>query len=268
MDDDSAGQSSVYVLAVSGRDVCAGGNFFTAGGITANNIAKWDGSSWSALGTGTGTGGRVEALAVSGGDIYAGGDFTAADGTSANSIAKWNGSAWSALGTGLNRGVSALAADANGHLFVGGAFSEAGTTFTPYIAQANLPTLTPTECWRRLYFDTTSTTGNAADFFDFENDGLVNLLEYAFGLDPTVSTPVIPGMTQEGGYLTMTITRKPGVSYQVQTAGSLQPGQPESFSAASTTVLIDDATTLKVRDNFLIGTAAARFLRVQVTAVP
>ena len=38
-------------LAVSGTDVYAGGDF-TAGGVNANRIAKWDGTSWSALGTG------------------------------------------------------------------------------------------------------------------------------------------------------------------------------------------------------------------------
>ena len=39
-------------LAVSGSDLYAGGRFTTAGGIAANRIAKWNGSSWSALGSG------------------------------------------------------------------------------------------------------------------------------------------------------------------------------------------------------------------------
>jgi hypothetical protein len=54
----------------------------------------------------------------------------------------------------------------------------------------------------------------------------------------------------------------------VQTAGNLVPALPDSFSADSTTVLIDDATTLKVRDNSLIGTVPDRFMRVKVTAAP
>ena len=32
----------------------AGGDFATAGGVTANHIARWDGFAWSALGSGTG----------------------------------------------------------------------------------------------------------------------------------------------------------------------------------------------------------------------
>ena len=45
---------SVCALAVSGTNLYAGGNFTTAGGVPANYIAKWDGSAWSALGSGIG----------------------------------------------------------------------------------------------------------------------------------------------------------------------------------------------------------------------
>src|SRR5882672_6674175 len=93
---------SVGALAVSGSDLYAGGNFTTAGGASATNIAKWNGSSWSALGSGTG--GffpDVYALAVSGSDVYAGGGFTTAGDRVANYIARWDGSSWTALGSGL-----------------------------------------------------------------------------------------------------------------------------------------------------------------------
>ena len=45
---------SVSALAVSGSDLYAGGAFPTAGGGAANHVAKWNGSSWSALGSGMG----------------------------------------------------------------------------------------------------------------------------------------------------------------------------------------------------------------------
>ena len=70
--------SVVYALVVSGSDLYAGGYFNTAGGSAANYIAKWDGSSWSALGSGLDD--VVLALAVSGSDLYAGGSFTTAGG--------------------------------------------------------------------------------------------------------------------------------------------------------------------------------------------
>jgi len=104
---------------------------------------------------------------------------------------------------------------------------------------------------------------------DFDGDGYVELLELALGLNPKSPDPGgLPPVTSEGGYLTMTLTKHPGVTYEVQSAGTLLEGQPDSFSPASTTVLLNDTTTLKVRDNFLIGTAPGRFLRVKVTAAP
>ncbi len=61
-------------LAVSGSTLYAGGWFTTAGGTAANYIAQWNGSSWSALGSGMSN--PVGVLAVSGSTLYADGDFT------------------------------------------------------------------------------------------------------------------------------------------------------------------------------------------------
>jgi hypothetical protein len=123
------------------------------------------------------------------------------------------------------------------------------------------------DSWEELHWPGATALHGPLD--DDDHDGLVNLLELAFGLNPTVpdAGPLTP-LTQEGGYLTMTLTKRPGAAYEVQSAGTLTPGQPDSFSATTTTVLLDDATTLKVRDNTLTSTATARFMRVQVTGAP
>jgi trimeric autotransporter adhesin len=119
---------SVYALAVSGNDVYAGGLFTTAGGSAATNIAKWNGISWTALGSGMSGGFDpstglpdtvVSALAVSGGDLYAGGHFTIAGGSAATNIAKWDGSSWTALGSGSSGKVVALAVSGS-DLYAGG----------------------------------------------------------------------------------------------------------------------------------------------------
>jgi hypothetical protein len=68
--------NGVLALAVSGSTLYAGGYFKTAGGSAATNIAQWNGSSWSALGSGIN--GGVSALAVSSSTLYAGGEFTIA----------------------------------------------------------------------------------------------------------------------------------------------------------------------------------------------
>ena len=123
----------VKALAVSGSDLYVGGRFTTAGGNAANNIAKWNGSAWSALGSGLKS--DVTALAVSGSDLYVGGYFTTtADGSAANYIAKWNGSAWSALSSGLDDWVNTLAVSGT-DLYVGGNFTTAGSSSANHIAK-------------------------------------------------------------------------------------------------------------------------------------
>ena len=107
---------SVWALAVSGSDLYAGGSFNTAGGVSSSRIAKWDGSSWSSLGSGVDN--TVSALAVSGSDIYAGGIFTTAGGVSSRYVAKWDGSSWSSLGDAYLGYVQAVSSTA-GQVFFG-----------------------------------------------------------------------------------------------------------------------------------------------------
>ena len=134
----SLGNDYVNALAVDNSgNVYAGGSFTQAGGIPANGIAKWDGTAWSALGTGMGGDWPyVYALAVDGsGNVYAGGEFTTAGGVAVNWIAKWNGTAWSTVGTGMNGSVRALAVDGSGNVYAGGYFSQAGGMEASYIAK-------------------------------------------------------------------------------------------------------------------------------------
>jgi hypothetical protein len=130
-------QGAVTALAVSDRDVYAGGFFFSAGCGEAAGIAKWDGTNWSALGSGMGGANPyVYALAVSGSEVYAGGDFASAGGTSANRIAKWDGSSWSALGSGRNSSLYALAVSGS-NVYAGGGFTTKGDTPANYISKWN-----------------------------------------------------------------------------------------------------------------------------------
>jgi hypothetical protein len=117
----------VDVLALSGNSLFAGGDFFQAGGRTANRIAQWDGNAWMPLGNGVN--GDVLAMAVIGSDLFVGGGFTQVCGNQAcnsgnitvNHIARWDGMTWSALGNGVDTQVNALAVSGN-NLYVGGAF--------------------------------------------------------------------------------------------------------------------------------------------------
>ncbi len=118
------------------------------------------------------------------------------------------------------------------------------------------------DSWEVAHFG--SSQGQSA-LDDTDGDGAVELLELAFGTNPRKpGASAAPAVVAEGGYLTTTIAKQPGVTYLVQSGGD--PGA--GFSAASTTLLTNTAGTLKVRDNFLMGSQPARFLRVQVTAAP
>ena len=119
----------VYATAVdSSGNLYIGGNFTVVGGVIANNIAKWNGSNWSALGSGITVrpylpllsfGGRVLAIAVSGSNVYAGGILTSAGGIAVKGVAKWNGAYWSALGSEMIEEVYALAVSGE-DLYAGG----------------------------------------------------------------------------------------------------------------------------------------------------
>ena len=116
--------SMVAAVAVDGSgSVYVCGGFTVIGTVVANGIAKWNGSAWSALGSGMD--GYVSALAVSGATLYAGGSFTNAGGVTTHRIAAWNGSAWSALGSGVNSSVSALAVSGT-TLYAGGDLHHGG----------------------------------------------------------------------------------------------------------------------------------------------
>jgi hypothetical protein len=125
---------TVYALAVSGSNLYAGGCFTTAGGTAASYVAKWNGTSWSPLGSGM-SGGLVNALALSGSDLYAGGGFRTAGGSPASYIAKWNGTNWIPLGSGINGGVWSLAVS-DSYLYAGGNFTTAGLKLSCYATRA------------------------------------------------------------------------------------------------------------------------------------
>jgi Domain of unknown function (DUF5122) beta-propeller len=86
----------VFALTVYNGELVAGGHFTTAGGISANRIARWDGTSWRPLGTGMDRG--VFALAEHSGSLVAGGVFSYAGDALSPSRARWDGTTWHPMG--------------------------------------------------------------------------------------------------------------------------------------------------------------------------
>ncbi len=135
----------VRALTRSGDDMVIGGTFATISGTTMNGVARWNGSTFTPLGTGM-VGASVDALVtLDNGDIVAGGAFVAAGGTAANNIARWNGTAWSPMGGGFDQPVYALCKMPNGDVIAGGAFTmEVGApVLSNHVARWNGTTWSP-----------------------------------------------------------------------------------------------------------------------------
>ena len=136
----SGGISFVEISALAvlpNGHLVAAGVFTHAGGVAVNHIARWDGATWHAMGTGMGDTINnypwVLALAVlPNGDLIAGGSFDTAGGVPASNIARWNGTAWSAMGEGVDSSVYSLATTPGGNVVAGGTFTYAGGTHIGY----------------------------------------------------------------------------------------------------------------------------------------
>ena len=122
------------------------GNIYAGGELmdsTGNYyISKWDGHSWTEIGTGThalhANGIIYSIIPDANGNIYTAGQFTNAAGKFY--VAKWNGSDWSEVGSGTgalnaNSNINSLAIDAGGNLYAAGNFRDASGY--QYVAEWN-----------------------------------------------------------------------------------------------------------------------------------
>jgi hypothetical protein len=103
------------------------GQFDSAGGLPANNIAMWDGSNWHNLGSGIqfiyqseSYNPSVYGICVYKGRLYVSGYFNIAGGVNCNNIAAWDGNSWSAISNSIyyqyGVGVGKLVTDGT-HIF-------------------------------------------------------------------------------------------------------------------------------------------------------
>ena len=166
---DSFAQAMATFDAGSGAELIVGGVFSgTVSGVPYTaNIAKWNGSAWSALGTGI-PNDLVSSMTTwdgaNGDRLYVGGRFPTAGGVTANGIAAWDGTQWHAMGdgiTGWQPYVGAMMAwdDGSGEkLYVGGRFDTMDGLSTPLLARWD------GETWEQV------------------GDGLINNM-YMFGIE-------------------------------------------------------------------------------------
>ena len=112
------------------NSVFVGGYFSQINGITAHNLAKWNGTEWSAVSPDIFFGGStVYTLATNGSILFVGGGFNQIGQIPANNVASWNGSQWSALTVAGQNGTNGYVQYLEwqqGVLYLAGGFTEAG----------------------------------------------------------------------------------------------------------------------------------------------
>ncbi|MBP7951649.1 MAG: hypothetical protein KA004_18555 [Verrucomicrobiales bacterium] len=121
------------------------------------------------------------------------------------------------------------------------------------------------DAWETTHFLTPAATTGLADD---DGDGLVNLIEYAFNLKPTVSD--ISGLaysTAVGGLVEISITKRPYCCHVIETSTDLlnwtadDPGN----DGDGLVTIVNDASTLYVRET---APLARRQFRVRVYPMP
>jgi autotransporter-associated beta strand protein len=245
----SPGSAGVGVLAFSGDLSLASGSStqFEIGGsvrgITHDGINVGGnltyGGTLSAAFSVPATGGATYSLFVSA--LSPSGTFSAVNLTGSHAVALTGaGGVW----TGSNSGLNFTFTESTGNLVVGSALSAL-------------------QSWRQTYFSITGNTGNAADGFDFDNDGIPNLLEYATGSNPTIASPAPTVLDRNvGGFLTITFNSiaDATITYTVEGSSDLTGAWSTVFTATGATLGAGPQT---IADTTLPGTR--RFLRLKVS---
>lgn len=113
-------RSLVLAAAAYGGELVVAGDFNVLGSTAFAHIARWNGNTWAALGSGID--GPVRALAVMGGNLYAAGSYSQAGGVTMQSLARWNGTTWTAVSDVIVGTLDCLAV-AGSTLYAGGSFT-------------------------------------------------------------------------------------------------------------------------------------------------
>ncbi len=118
---------NVLAVGVNTSGVYAAGYFTDASGNSdADGIARWNGSSWVAMGTGIELLDIFIDIATLGNDVYIGGYFNNAGGVpNTQNIARWDGSTWNSVGGGLDQFVTTVKTF-GADIYVAGDFHNAG----------------------------------------------------------------------------------------------------------------------------------------------
>jgi hypothetical protein len=130
---------------------------------------------------------------------------------------------------------------------------------------------TASETWRFTNFGTAANSGNAADTLDPNNDGEVNLLEFATAQNPLGNSRVVLTAIRTASALEVTYTRSKaaftgGVVFTVEFSDTLAPTS-WSTNGVTQSILTDNGTVQSVKATIPAGpTIPNRYARLKVTS--
>jgi len=153
-----------------------------------------------------------------------------------------------------------------------------GVSYSDY---TNVASITTPSLYQ-AYFASYGLTDPAviAPMADPANDGIPNLLKYAFSLDPTVADvngAGLPTTTTQNGYLTISFVQRvvqgvpsPDLTYTVQVSSDLinWSSGPSATSQVSVTSLTATTQMVTVSDSTQTSPGSPRFIRVSVGSNP
>jgi hypothetical protein len=127
---------STFALTEFEGALIAAGSFIDPSQSRPNRIVRWDGRSWSVVGSGLGGGVSIRALTVHDDVLFVGGSFADAGDIVVNHVAQLDARSWKPLasGLGMNGAVRAMILH-RGEPVVAGDFTRAGATHARGIAR-------------------------------------------------------------------------------------------------------------------------------------
>ena len=186
------------------------------------------------------------------------------------------GTSWSLLGHAARIGSSpdwellGLSLTGDGDLRARGRTSGGiyGSSSGLVTQEASFHINTPKEAWRESFFGMIEDVGDAADMFDYDRDGILNLLEWACGLDPT-RPDVMPGsLVQSDAVIEFYYNRSvaalnSGAKYTVEWTDSLAADDWSDVGVVEH-IVGDDGVMQEVKATVPRGGSTARFVHLSV----
>lgn len=129
--------------------------------------------------------------------------------------------------------------------------------------------MTGSESWRVQYFGNSANSGNGADTFDADFDGIVNLLEFATHTLPTTSNAMPGQANRSGGSVEFFYTRakaamSDGVQFSVEWSDDLTSIN-WSTEAVTESLASENSEVQNIKAVLPAGSIGRRFVRLRVT---